>query len=122
MLVVGLIINNIQRQFPIYWWTPLDVKRTKVRDVETVPDGRGGLERRQSELEQHYDQEGEKIEINGAEVILPEDMSLNDEEAKILEKLRNRLQHRVDAMAEKRANSDSGRSSAEFTVVASQAS
>ncbi len=29
MLVVALIINNIQRRFPVYWWTPEDLRQKK---------------------------------------------------------------------------------------------
>lgn len=97
MLIVGLFINNIQRQFPVYWWTPLDLRKARVKDEEVIPDGRGGLERRKTTEEQHYSQEGERIEINGAEVILPEDLSLNAEEAAVLAGLRERLRKRVDA-------------------------
>jgi CBS-domain-containing membrane protein len=121
MLIVGLPINNIQRQFPMYWWTPLDVRKAKIEDEETVPDARGGIERKETEEEQHYDQQGERIQINGAEVILPDDFSLNTEETKVLERLRERLRKRVDMEREEGKNGeDSGRSSTEFTMVPSQ--
>ena len=125
MLLVGLVVNNIQRQFPMYWWTPLDVRKAKREDEETVPDARGGIERRESKFEQHYDQDSEKIEISGAQVILPDDLSLNEEEAKVLERLRERLQKRVDVEKESgdldisHADSQSARSSAECTMVPS---
>jgi CBS-domain-containing membrane protein len=120
MVIVGLFVNNIQRQFPIYWWTPLDIRRAKKQDIETVPDARGGVERRETEEEQKYDQQYEKIEITGAEVILPEALSLNKDEAKLLERLRERLRRRVDAELEGRdleTDSSSAKSSTEFTMV-----
>ena len=127
MLIVGLAINNIQRQFPVYWWTPLDLRRAKKEDEETVPDARGGLERRETTEEQRYNQEGETIEINGAEVILPDDLSLNKEEAHVLEKLRRRLRKRVDVRDglgdgkdREKADVGSGRSSTDFTMVPSR--
>ncbi|KAL6706720.1 DNA repair protein rad16 [Coniothyrium glycines] len=120
MLLVGLVINNIQRQFPMYWWTPLHVGKPEVRDEETLPEGQGGLERRkESEHKQHCDQDVEKIEIRGTEVILPDKLSLNEEEAKVLESLKERLRNRAVAGRERKVRSDSGRSSAECTVVAS---
>lgn len=122
MVTVGLIINNIQRQFPIYWWTPVDLRKAKIEE-EVVPDGRGGLEPKKSAEEQRYDQTGDIIEINGAEVVLPDDMSLNGEETRVLEKLRERLRKRVDVRREggdmETKEADSGRSSAEFTMVPS---
>jgi CBS-domain-containing membrane protein len=121
MVMVGLVINNIQRQFPVYWWTPIDLRKAKLKDEEVVPDARGGLERKKTEAEQHYDREGDRIEINGAEVILPEDMSLNAEETRVLEKLRERLRKRVDEERDgtdtEKQDTDSERSSTEFTMV-----
>jgi CBS-domain-containing membrane protein len=108
MVVVGLVINNIQRQFPIYWWTPLDLKKAKKQDEETVPDG-------------------ERIQITGAEVLLPEDLSLNAEETMMLESLRERLKRKVDGRANEGGVKDmsstdpsSERSSTECTVVPSR--
>jgi CBS-domain-containing membrane protein len=123
MVLVGLVVNNIQRQFPVYWWTPMDLRKAKKEDEETVPDGRGGLEKKESEEEQRYDQDDEKIEITGAEVRLPENLSLNAEEAQVLERLMARLKERVDAKDEREQNdrnSSSGRSSTEFTMVPSR--
>lgn len=121
MIIVGLFLNNIQRQFPVYWWTPMDIRRAKRQDIETVPDAKGGLEQRETEEEQKYDQQYEKIEITGAEVILPEALSLNKDEADLLEKLRIRLKKRVDAERKGRdsdaTESSSSRSSTEFTMV-----
>jgi len=118
MILVGLLINNIQRQFPMYWWTPLDMSRAKRQDFETMPDGRGAVKRKESEEEQKYDQPYEKIEITGAEVSLPTTLSLNNEEAELLERLRDRLRKRLDK-EEDLDNTDttSGRSSAEVTIV-----
>jgi CBS-domain-containing membrane protein len=99
MVLVGLLINNIQRQFPVYWWTPMELGKAKKHDLETVPDARGGLERKETE-EDKYDQDGEKVEITGAEVILPESLSLNKEETELLESLRDRLRKRADAVHE----------------------
>jgi CBS-domain-containing membrane protein len=120
MVVVGLVVNNIQRQFPVYWWTPVDLRRMRNGDEEMVPDGRGGVEKKESEEQQKYDQDGERIEINGAEVVLPESLSLNAEETQVLERLQERLRERVDAKEKKytrERDSSSARSSTEFTIV-----
>ena len=118
MILVGLLINNIQRQFPMYWWTPLDISRAKRQDLETMPDGRGAVERKESQQEQKHDQPYEKIEITGAEVSLPTMLSLNHEEAELLERLRDRLRKRLDKEEDfDNTGSTSGRSSAEFTIV-----
>lgn len=124
MLGVGLLVNNVMRQWPVYWWTGMDLGRAKRGDEETVPDGRGGVERRETEGERKYDQDDERIQITGAEVLLPEDLSLNVEETKVLERLRERLRKRVDLERQGRSiekvDSGSARSSAEFTMVPSR--
>lgn len=121
MIIVGLVLNNIQRQFPLYWWTPIDIRKAKKQDIETVPDARGGLERRETEKEQRYDQSYGRIEITGVDVILPEAFSLNKDEAELLEKLCERLRRRVNAEREAedldRTQPGSGKSSTEFTMV-----
>ncbi|KAF1833246.1 HPP family protein [Decorospora gaudefroyi] len=86
MLVVGLVVNNVQRQFPVYWWTPMDLRRAR------------------------------RIEINGVEVLVPRDLGLSGEEERVLSGLRARLRKRGDGEMEM----DSGRSSAEVTVVSSR--
>lgn len=105
----------------MYWWTPLDVRKAKIRDEEVVPDADGGIEEKNSE-EQEYEKEGQQIVINGAEVILPDDLSLNAEEIKVLQRLRDRLQKRVGVETREgnlEKEDESSRSSAEFTVVSS---
>jgi hypothetical protein len=123
MIIVGLVINNIQRQFPLYWWTPLDVRKAKIRDEEVVPDATGGLEPKKSTEEEHYNRKEDRIEINGARVVLPDDMSLNAEESRVLEKLQERLRKRVDDKREdmgvEKTEAESERSSTEFTMVQS---
>ena len=103
MLIVGLFINNIQRQFPMYWWTPLPVRETRRDDVEVWPRGDGGMEE-----EKHPDLEGEpqEITISALGVRLPKSLALNREEAELLERLRNRLGKR-DAPSERSMSSSS---------------
>lgn len=116
MLVVGLVINNIQRQFPVYWWTPLDVRRTRRDDVEVVGDGTGGFEERHPNDESDFDEKvgARTISISARGVVLPEDLMLNKEEAEVLEKLQSRLRK------EQLQSGVSIRSSAEMTVVPSR--
>jgi CBS-domain-containing membrane protein len=117
MLLVGLVINNMQRQFPMYWWTPMKLEKAKKQDLETVPDGRGGVEKNESD-EDRNSQEEERIEITGTEVTLPESLSLNQEEAELLERLQDRLRKRADAAQEGNklgsADSKNSRSSVEL--------
>ena len=103
----------------MYWWTPMKLERAKKQDLETVPDGRGGVE--ENENEEDKDGQGEeRIEITGAKVALPESLSLNQEEVELLERLQDRLRKRADAAQEGSklgtADSSNSRSSVELTI------
>jgi hypothetical protein len=97
----------------------LDLKKAKKEDEETMPNAKGGLERRETQEEQKYHQDDERIQITGAEVLLPDDLSLNAEETHVLEKLRARLRKRVDERTGEK-EMESGRSSIDCTIVPSR--
>ncbi|PVI03436.1 HPP family protein [Periconia macrospinosa] len=97
MLCVACVINNIQRVFPVYWWTPLDVKRTRRKDEEVKPDAQGGFEFKSEEKQEstgasrENESKGMTISISSSRVSLPTDLPLNTEEAKLLDRLKSRL-------------------------------
>ena len=102
MVLVGLVINNIQRQFPIYWWTPVDLRRLQQRrkDVEhdpgTMPDGRGGVQEKSTKEEEEEEENARQIYVSYSGIKVPEDLSLNKDEVILLQSLRERLKKRVD--------------------------
>lgn len=116
MLLVSLVTNNIQRQFPTYWWTPVDLKKEKISHHHTHPDGKGSIEIESRDEVASLEEEVEEICITATSVKLPGDLSLNPEEAEILERLRERL--RVRHREEEKQEQMSSGSSTEGTVVA----
>jgi len=91
MLGVALLVNNIQRQYPVYWWTPKDVGRQIKLDVES-----GQTERKDSpdieiEIRRHSVPHRYIITINPEHVTLPQSFRLGQEEAGVLEIIRDRL-------------------------------
>ncbi|KAI3553707.1 HPP family protein [Colletotrichum abscissum] len=96
MLVVALLINNIQRRFPQYWWSPEDVRlhrvpwRRHVGDVESKeqpkPDEADGRSRSDSTV-----REDAVLIMRPGEVLVPEHMFITPEEKLFLEELSNRL-------------------------------
>lgn len=94
MLIVGLVVNNIQRQFPMYWWTPLSPREMRGHDVEVGAESTGGSEQNSSNLMEDKEQQ---ITISVLGVTLPEALSLNGEEAELLERLRSRLERKIVA-------------------------
>lgn len=131
MLAVALVVNNLQRQFPIYWWTPLDVRRTRRSDEEVAPDARGGFEFRGDDEkdaksgsgEASSDHMGKGIYISALGVHLPRDLALSKDEAELLERLKMRLAKvddvSVSVSGDEYSTDTSVRSSTEITVVPS---
>lgn len=108
MLAVALIVNNIERRFPVYWWTPADLKKAKpaTNDQEKAengaakgPDAAGtdvsgsqtSPEKERSEEVEHQEHELSEAIIRPGLVILPKDMHLTEEEKHFLEALSKRL-------------------------------
>jgi CBS-domain-containing membrane protein len=111
MLVVALLINNIERTFPIYWWTPVSLADEK----PSAAEGKGSQE---VESEQGHDAESQATEQNLSDlelamtrthtavvhktdethilirrghVVVPEHMQIRQEEMDWLRGLANRL-------------------------------
>ncbi|WYZ36911.1 hypothetical protein EsH8_II_000417 [Colletotrichum jinshuiense] len=96
MLVTALIINNIQRRFPQYWWTPEDVRLHRVPwirrriDVENKGGDTEEVAKARNRSESTVREESVLIMRSG-EVIVPEHMFITPEEKVFLEELSNRL-------------------------------
>jgi hypothetical protein len=91
LLAVACVINNIQRQFPIYWWTPVDLSKRlnpRASDLERQKES-GKLD---GDGELYYETaDGSKIIIDSRRISLPEWISLDREERATLEVLRSKL-------------------------------
>lgn len=103
MQVVALLINNIARRFPLFWWTPEELRRGRremfrrrksVRkpsvhvpeeEGKDVEADTGGSE------EQPEEEEINEIIIRPGEVIVPEHLYLRQEEEQLLESMSQRL-------------------------------
>jgi hypothetical protein len=91
MLGCALVVNNIQRQFPMFWWTPRDVGRKKgppdIEKTSEVPQA--SRERRISRVVGLLWENS--IIITPNQVVIPDGFTLGLEEKGILEVLRDRL-------------------------------
>ena len=89
MLLCALLINNIQRQFPAFWWTPRDVGKQTEKDIEAPNTEKETLE----ELLVRIGPVSERdtVIITPGHIIVPEGFELGHEERGILEILRDRL-------------------------------
>lgn len=95
-MAVGCITNNIQRQFPMYWWTAADLSRPNEDDIERQDEGnRTSTDVGTSEAS-NYEKELAKtrphIMINDKHIVIPDWLSLDAEERSMLEVFRLKLQ------------------------------
>ncbi|KAK8170061.1 HPP family protein [Phyllosticta citrichinensis] len=88
MFGVALIVNNIQRQFPLYWWTPRNVGPQKVPDVEKMGSSAQVSEEASTE---EVTESPHRIIITERSILVPEHFGLGPEETEMLEALRKRL-------------------------------
>jgi CBS-domain-containing membrane protein len=81
MLLIACVVNNIQRQFPSYWWTEHDLSLSRA--------GGADVEKEASVL--HVEDSERAIRVTGREVIVPDSVNLSHEERAFLEALELRL-------------------------------
>ncbi len=95
-LMTSLIINNIQRQYPTYWWTPANVgKAAKEEDVEkalaTAADMSDSSKLLAIAVVQKEFTGSCSITITAEDVMVPEGIFVAAEERNILEILQGRV-------------------------------
>jgi len=93
LVAVGCVTNNIQRQFPVYWWTAADLSRPLEDDVERKGENdeqEGGVSER-TPSEQDIGEKRPHISISDRHIEIPEWLSLDAEERSMLEVLRSKL-------------------------------
>lgn len=118
MVLVGLVVNNIQRQFPVYWWTPIDLRKLRAEiaageDPEPiVPDGQGGL-REKGLQEMLEDKALHSVQVSAFGIEMPEDLPVNEIELEVLQCLRERLRKRLDLAVEEGRKASSEQSTVE---------
>ena len=89
ILVTSLLLNNIQRQYPKYWWTPADVGRKKrPDDIEKQSSSKNSLDTKMQDVEEA---EEPVITITKDGIAVPGCIYFSDEEMGILQVLHKRL-------------------------------
>jgi hypothetical protein len=87
MQVVAVVVNNVQRRYPLYWWTagPLSGPR---RDLERK-GGEGGP--------RHYEDKDSltdvcrRLVVEAGDVLVPDGLWVSDEEREVLERISGRI-------------------------------
>ncbi|KKZ68526.1 hypothetical protein EMCG_05810 [[Emmonsia] crescens] len=94
ILATALLFNNIQRRFPVYWWTPdslepaerpeKDLEMTSSDDDERTPTASTIMRRQMSKKDQ-------MIMIRGGRVMISDGLVLSPEEIQCLDRLSKRI-------------------------------
>jgi hypothetical protein len=92
LVAVACVVNNIQRQFPVYWWTSADLGPKKEVDLEKTPSGKEEATERSSNETHTFDAKN-RIEIDEVGIMVPDWLNLAPEEQVLLNCLRTRLRN-----------------------------
>ncbi|KAF7551193.1 hypothetical protein G7046_g7785 [Stylonectria norvegica] len=93
MMAVALLINNIQRAFPAYWWTPEDLKpKAAALNMHADEESKiGVLVGQDLNADSPSVPSNHEIIIRSGQLILPEHVYLMQEEKQLLEEIGSRL-------------------------------
>jgi len=97
IVATACVINNIQRTFPVYWWTAVNLRPSEQNndDIEKAPENGDSSEKSRKKDNSEMDEDVISIERNN--IVIPAWMELEYEERAILEVLRNRLNERLQS-------------------------
>jgi len=122
MIAVGCVVNNVQRQFPVFWWAASAALLAKEADVEKVGSGKstgkhshdegaGGRQDGDTVVGEEgrgdvkYMEDAEDVVVTaGRGIVLPARMYVSEEELEMLRILAERMRelqetnelHKVD--------------------------
>lgn len=110
MLASALVVNNLYKRFPTYWWTPADLSKVGKKDVVKVSEaekGRAGsdssegserrvgqeeFDTREKKLAKGVHEEAElRIVIEEGRIVVPDWMSLSSWQVSVLEEFQGKL-------------------------------
>ena len=103
MLIIAVLLNNVQRQYPNYWWTAEQLPRKRnVNDLEKVSSVESDETMRHDEDPAAYVSAQEGSVVVGAEKLLvPEGLRLTQKEMEVLSELQDRMKGISDPFAPK---------------------
>lgn len=89
MQATALLVNNIQRRYPVYWWTVHDLSKRKPEDEE---DAKEKEEAEPPTSEESFSDAPKQVIVRKGEVIVPDNLWITAEERQALETISERIQ------------------------------
>ncbi|THV91102.1 hypothetical protein D6D02_06839 [Aureobasidium pullulans] len=106
MLALACILNNIQRAYPVYWWTPADLKKEKdIEDLEKVSSNGSEKVLRGQSMARTSQADPDTVVISPHHLYIPDTFDLDGDELAVLSRLQARL--RWDSAMDERPRADS---------------
>jgi CBS-domain-containing membrane protein len=83
MQVAAVVVNNVQRRYPLYWWTshPLSGPTRDLEKKESVP----------SHYEDSLTDVPRRLIVERGDVLVPDGVYISDEEREVLERISERI-------------------------------
>ncbi|KAI4737905.1 hypothetical protein E4T50_11608 [Aureobasidium sp. EXF-12298] len=107
MLTLACIINNIQRAYPVYWWTPANLRKEKdVQDLEKVPTNNSEKVLSGQPMGRASDVNPDSVVISPHHLYIPDSFDLDGDELAVLSRLQARLRWDVAMDERPRAQSN----------------
>jgi hypothetical protein len=91
MLASALLLNNIFRQFPMYWWTPESLSRNQLPDWVNDVSISEEMSTKNAAVSTPSTPKEPALVIRRALVVVPESLDLSMEEKLFLQEISNRI-------------------------------
>ncbi|PGH09000.1 hypothetical protein AJ79_05795 [Helicocarpus griseus UAMH5409] len=92
ILTTALLVNNIQRRFPLYWWTPESLKPVDEPEKKDVEMSSSDDERTNTGSSMQGEiTKGQMIMVQRGQLMISDGLYLTDEEVQLLERLSQRI-------------------------------
>ncbi|PLN83165.1 HPP family protein [Aspergillus taichungensis] len=90
MQAVALVLNNIQRRYPVYWWTPHPLLPPEKHDVDSVRLSKEGEPAPTASEDQLFDVPAQII-VQEGNVYVPDNVWVSAEEMEMLQRISERI-------------------------------
>lgn len=91
MLAVSLLINNIQRRYPVYWWTPHSLSQKRDQDIEQAKKEEPSMFPSTSSFSEGMSHQPVQIVIRREDLFIPDNVWITAGEREVLETISCRL-------------------------------